>query len=100
MILVSGYGLFVIIGVYVISFFAVSKIMPSNTTNFTQTILIVVTCVFTSVINYIIAKLLNKKEVKHTVCGARLEIVVLCLGAFLLFLALMMLGGALKDLNA
>lgn len=99
MIICSGYGLFVVIGVYVLCFFAVSKIMPPYTTDFAQTILLVAVCIFSTIINYIIAKALNKKEVKHTVYGARLEKVVLCLGAFLLFLALIMLGGALKDLN-
>ena len=96
MISCSGYGLFLVIFVYVGAGFFVSRLF-GEAGELVQVIAIACTVLVSTVINYFLARRLNRDGVKHTVYGMRLETVVLCLGGVLLFLALMMLSAEFKS---
>lgn len=96
MISASGYGIFLVVGIYAATLFGVFKLLPQDTSRMAQVIAIIITVFAATVVNYFLARFLNRHGCKHTVWGGKLQNVVLFLGAFLLFLAFFMLYGELK----
>lgn len=98
MISVTGYGLFLVLLIYVGGLSCVSQLF-ADASRMTQILSIVCTGVVATVLNYLLARRLNRNGVKHAVWEVRLEYVVLVLGGVLILLALMMLMGEFKTYN-
>ena len=88
----SGYGLFLVILIYVGGPLLVYWPF-ANASRLVQMLSLVCTNIVCTVLSYLLAKRLNRDGVKHTVWGVRLEKVVLVLGGGLLWLSLIMLLG-------
>ncbi len=91
MVQFSGYGLIIVIVDYFGGIALLSKLSPyifkTEALQYVALLLfhIVITC-----INFFFSRYLNRKEVKHSVYGIRLEKVVLFVGViFLLFIIMM-----------
>ncbi len=81
MITFSGLGFFYVFCIYLGGFFLVNKILDFYSPDFKmQPILIFVIHVVLTLINCLLAKHLNRNEVKHTVYDVRLEKFVLSVG--------------------
>lgn len=91
MINFSGYGLIIVVVDYFGGLVLLSKISPYlfETEKQQYTALLLFHIVITG-INFFLSKYLNRKEVKHTVYGLRLEYVVLFVGIIFLPLIVMM----------
>ncbi|WP_067143308.1 hypothetical protein [Oceanivirga salmonicida] len=100
MISFTGIGFPLIIFIYFGGIFLVGQLIRNFNLSYNmQNILLIITHLSLILINYFIAKLLNRKEVKHTVFEARLEKVVLFFGLITSFLIIMMVGiSVYKDL--
>lgn len=91
MISFSGYGLIVVIADYFGGLFLLSKLSPYFfKTEKQQYIALLLFHLAITGINFFFSKYLNRKEVKHTVYGLRLEVVVLCVGIIFLPLIILM----------
>lgn len=93
---VSGYGVLVIIFIYITGFFAVALTSSPDASRVVQLVLIAFTVFLLTIINYFVARLLNQKAVQHTVADIRLEKFVIYCGIFGILLALFMLTGEFK----
>ncbi len=91
MINFSGYGLIIVVADYFGGLVLLSKLSPYLfTTEKQQHIALLLFHIAITVINFFLLKYLNRKEVKHTVYGMRLEYVVLFVGIIFLPLIVMM----------
>lgn len=91
MINFSGYGLIIVVVDYFGGLVVLSKLSPYLfQTEKQQYMALLWFHIVVTVINFALAKYLNRKEVKHTVYGLRLEYVVLFVGMILLPLMIMM----------
>lgn len=87
----SGYGLIIIVIDYFGGLVILSKLISYLfKTERWQYIVLLLFHIIITFINFFLIKYLNRKEVKHTVCGLKLEKVVLFVGGiFLLFIVMM-----------
>lgn len=91
MIQFSGYGLIIVIVDYFGGLALLSKLSPYLfKTEKAQYIAILLFHIVITCINFFLSKYLNRKEVKHTVYGLKLEHVVLFVGMIFLPLIIMM----------
>ncbi len=91
MISFSGYGLIIVIADYFGGLVLLSKLSPYFfKTEKQQYIALLLFHLAITGINFFFSKYLNRKEVKHTVYGLRLEVVVLCVGIIFLPLIILM----------
>lgn len=91
MINFSGYGLIIVVVDYFGGLFLLSKISPFLfETEKQQCIALLLFHIVITGVNFFLSKYLNRKEVKHTVYGLRLEYVVLFVGIIFLPLIVMM----------
>lgn len=91
MISFSGYGLIIVIADYFGGLFLLSKLSPFFLkTEKQQYIALLLFHIAITGINFFLSKYLNRKEVKHTVYGLKLEVVVLCVGIIFLPLIILM----------
>lgn len=91
MIRFSGYGLILVMMDYFGGLVLLSKLSPYLfTTEKSQYIALLTFHIVMTCINFFLLKYLNRREVKHTVFGLRLEIAVLIVGSIFLPLILMM----------
>ncbi len=92
MVPVEGAGFALTILIYFGGLFAASKIsLFFGIQHKTQVLLLIVVHFALSALNYMLARTLNKKEVRHTVAGLRLEKVILFLTLIFTPLILMMI---------
>ncbi len=91
MISFSRYGLIIVVADYFGGLFFLSRLSPYlfETEKQQYTALLLFHIVITG-INFFLSKYLNRKEVKHTVYGLRLEYVVLFVGIIFLPLIIIM----------
>ena len=91
MISFSGYGLIIVIADYFGGLVLLSKLSPFLfKIEKQQYIALLLFHIAITGINFFLSKYLNRKEVKHTVYGLRLENVVLCVGIIFLPLIILM----------
>lgn len=91
MIQFSGYGLIIVVIDYFGGLVLLSKLSPYFfNSEKQQYIAILLFHIIVSCINFFFSKYLNRKEVRHTVYGLRLEKVVLFVGVIFLPLIIMM----------
>ncbi len=91
MIQFSGYGLIIVVIDYFGGLALLSKFSPYLfNSEKQQYIAILLFHIIVSCINFFFSKYLNRKEVRHTVYGLRLEKVVLFVGVIFLPLIIMM----------
>jgi len=84
----TGFGLILCLFLYVGIMFVVSRFIPENTTKFNTVLFLVIGNIIATIINYLIAKQLNKDGLKHTIgAGVSLEKAVLGLGIGVCILA-------------
>lgn len=89
MLVFTGYGLILCLFLYVGIMFVVSRFIPESATKFDTVLFLVIGNIIATIINYLIAKQLNKDELKHTIgAGVPLEKAILGLGIGVLVLAL------------
>ncbi|AVM69763.1 hypothetical protein C3V36_11240 [Lachnospiraceae bacterium oral taxon 500] len=92
MVQFSGYGLIIVVIDYFGGIFLLSKISPYLfKTEKGQYIALLLFHIIITCINFFLSKYLNRKEVRHTVYGLRLETVVWIVG--LIFLPIIMMMG-------
>lgn len=91
MINFSGYGLIIVVADYFGGLVLLSRLSPCLfKTEKQQYIALLLFHIVITGINFCFLKYLNRKEVKHTVYGLRLEYVVLFVGILFLPLIIMM----------
>lgn len=91
MLVYRGYGVFIVLLDYFMGIYLGTKFLPSFLpTEKQQYIALIVYQVVITLINFCLAKFLNREEVKHTVYGGKLETVVLIGGAAGMLLILLM----------
>lgn len=91
MIRFSGYGLIIVLVDYFGGLCLLSKLSPwFFKTEKQQYLALLLFHIVISLINFFLAGYLNRKQIKHTVYGIRLEIVVLAVGLILLPLIILM----------
>lgn len=91
MIQFTGYGLIVVVIDYFGGLVLLSKLSPYLfKTEEQQYLALLLFHIIISCINFFFSKYLNRKEVKHTVYGLRLEKLVLFVGVIFLSLIIMM----------
>ena len=96
MIQFSGYGLIIVVVDYFGGLFLLSRLSPYlfKTDKAQYAALLLFHIVITG-INFFLPKYLNRKEMKHTVYGLRLEYITLIVGLLLLVPIIMMCKGIL-----
>lgn len=91
MVIFSGYGLIIVLMDYFGGIFLLSKLSPYLfATEKQQYLALIAFHVIITFINYYLARFLNRKEIRHTVYGGKLEMVVLIAGVACMALILMM----------
>ncbi len=89
MLVFTGYGLILCLFLYVGIMFVISRFIPESATKFDTVLFLVIGNIIATIINYLIAKQLNKDELKHTIgADVPLEKAILGLGIGVLVLAL------------
>ena len=91
-----GYGMFVVMGVYLFFFVMLSLFGPTSG-RIAEIMAIIVALTLATSISFFIAKWLNRDGSRHTVYDMRLEKAVLAFGVVLVSLALLMLHAEFKD---
>lgn len=87
----TGYGLLIVVVDYLGGLVLLSELaLRFALTEKQQYIGLVIFHVVITLVNFLLAKYLNRKDVKHTVFGMRLETVVWVVGIILLPLIIMM----------
>lgn len=85
MIVFTGYGLSIVVVNYFGGLVLLSELaLQFALTEKQQYVGLVVFHVVITLVNFLLAKYLNRKDVKHTVCGLRVETVVWVVGIILL----------------
>lgn len=88
MLVFTGYGLILCLFLYIGIMFVVSRFIPESAAKFDTVFFLVIGNIIATVINYLIAKQLNKDGLKHTIgAGIPLEKAVLGLGIGVCILA-------------
>ena len=91
MINFTGYGLIIVVADYFGGLVLLSKLSPYLfKTEKQQYIALLLFHIVITGVNFVLSKYLNRKEVKHTVYGLRLEYIVLFVGIIVLPLIIMM----------
>ncbi|KGN90205.1 hypothetical protein HQ45_05275 [Porphyromonas crevioricanis] len=98
MIPFTGPGIILVLVVYFGGILLVGKLPFVSSLPFkTQVLLVLLTHVVLSVVNYFLAKFLNRNGVKNTVASLRLEKVVLFMSIVFSFIILLMVYGEFKE---
>ena len=94
MIPIQGLGLFYVMVIYIGGMYLISKLpFISSQSSKVQIIVILISHIILSTINYFLSRFLNRNGVKHSVAGARLENAVIALSLILLFVICLMIYG-------
>ncbi|MGF7109485.1 hypothetical protein [Treponema pedis] len=94
MIYGRGLGLFYVTVIYIGGMSLISKLpFIGSQSGRVQIIVVLISHIILSSINYFLARFLNRNGVKHSVAGLRLEKVIIFLGLLLLFVIVLMVYG-------
>ena len=94
MIPIQGLGLFYVIVIYIGGMYLISKLpFIGSKSSKVQIIVILISHIILSTINYLLSRFLNRNGVRHSVAGARLENAVIALSLILLFVICLMIYG-------
>ena len=94
MIPIQGQGLFYVMVIYIGGMYLISKLpFIGSKSSKVQIIVILISHIILSTINYLLSRFLNRNGVRHSVAGARLENAVIALSLILLFVICLMIYG-------
>ena len=94
MIPIQGLGLLYVMVIYIGGMYLISKLpFIGSKSSKVQIIVILISHIILSTINYLLSRFLNRNGVRHSVAGARLENTVIALSLILLFVICLMIYG-------